>query len=57
MVLRCFNARPAAVDGAWRFGQPVAHAVRTRADERGGTELPTEPDGRSVRFEPGRGPS
>jgi len=34
LVLRCWNARPEAVSGAWRFGRPVAHASQVRADER-----------------------
>jgi hypothetical protein len=35
LVLRCWNGRAEPVAGAWRFGRPVARAVRLRADERG----------------------
>ena len=31
-LLRCYNARPAAVAGTWRFARPVSGATRVRAD-------------------------
>lgn len=31
-LLRCYNARPTAVAGTWRFARPVAAARRVRAD-------------------------
>jgi alpha-mannosidase len=47
LLLRCWNARPDPVNGAWRFGRPVARAVHLRADEcaEGAAELPLA-DGR-----------
>jgi alpha-mannosidase len=53
IVVRCYNARPEAVDGRWRFGRGLARAVHLRADERAGTELSLDPDGRSVPFRAG----
>ncbi len=49
MVLRCWNARDVAVDGAWRVRPEPASAERTRADERPGERLPIERGG-LVRF-------
>jgi mannosylglycerate hydrolase len=53
MVLRCYNATDAPTSGAWRFGVPVATAVRTRADERDARPLAPEEGGRVVRFAAG----
>ena len=53
VVLRCYNARGSAVEGCWRLGRPVARAVLTRADERGGSELPLSDNGMAVRFAAG----
>jgi hypothetical protein len=50
LVLRCWNARPDAVAGAWRFARPVTSAVRLRADEAGGSAeaLPLADRGRVI---------
>ncbi|MGE5927721.1 MAG: glycoside hydrolase family 38 C-terminal domain-containing protein, partial [Gemmatimonadota bacterium] len=45
IVLRCWNASEAPVQGAWCVVPPPARAVLTRADEAGGEELPITPDG------------
>jgi alpha-mannosidase len=39
LVLRCWNARPEKVAGAWRLARPVGRAVRLRADERSDAEV------------------
>jgi alpha-mannosidase len=50
LVLRCWNGRAEPVSGAWRFGRPLARAVRLRADERaeGAVELALADGGRAV---------
>jgi hypothetical protein len=50
LVLRCWNARPEPMAGAWRFGRRVARAVRLRADERadGAVDLPVTDGGHAV---------
>jgi alpha-mannosidase len=53
MVLRCFNAGPRAVRGAWRFGEGVRTAHRVRADERESEALVIEHRGRTVPFAAG----
>jgi mannosylglycerate hydrolase len=50
IVLRCYNARPAAAEGRWRLGHPASRAVRVRADETSIGELPLEDEGRMVPF-------
>jgi mannosylglycerate hydrolase len=58
LVLRCYNARPAATAGRWRLGRSAARAVRVRADESALEELSLEElslegGGRAVPFHAG----
>jgi mannosylglycerate hydrolase len=53
MVLRCYNATDATVNGAWHLSIPVTSAVRTRADERGARQLRLDNGGRVIRFSAG----
>ncbi len=50
VVLRCYNARPKAVEGRWRFGRPRRRGWRVRADERGAVEVPLADEGRLLLF-------
>jgi alpha-mannosidase len=50
MVLRCYNATPRKVAGAWRFASGVKTAHRVRADEREAVALVLEQRGNVVRF-------
>lgn len=53
LVLRCYNPADHPVAGAWRFGDPVGAAFRTRLDEGEPVPLVLEDGGRVVRFTAG----
>ena len=50
MVLRCYNATDRPTSGAWRFGEAVRGARRTRLDGEAAVPLVLEEGGRRVRF-------
>lgn len=53
-ILRCWNARDDAMDGAWRITPPPRRAERTHADERAGTPSLVGDDG-TIAFRAGPG--
>jgi mannosylglycerate hydrolase len=53
LVLRCYNPDDTAAAGAWRFGDAVRSAWRTRLDEGEPVPLVLEDGGRVVRFTAG----
>ncbi len=53
IILRCYNARATATEGAWRIASPVDSAKRVRADEREPSQLSVEDGGRVIRFHAG----
>jgi alpha-mannosidase len=55
LVLRCYNVTEHPASGAWRFGEPVRVARRTRLDGEAGVPLILEEGGRRVRFTAGPG--
>ena len=50
LILRCYNARPERVVGAWRLPDSIRAAHRVRADEREAEPLVIEGRGHTVRF-------
>lgn len=50
VVLRCYNTRAKPVEGRWRFGRPRSRAWRTRADERGATDVALAENGQILPF-------
>lgn len=50
VVLRCYNATDAAVEGRWHLPFVASRASRVRADEQAAETLPLEDGGRTVRF-------
>ena len=52
-MLRCYNARPEPVEGAWRFGRAVERAAIVRADEHNPRPVVPADNGHTILFRAG----